>query len=383
MAQRKQHERTSDPLKALRQIMARPLVAPVPRAGRAGWMLFTGALALIAGIVGGLVGMAFLFPVPQTSGAQVIIGRVAAREGGSDQFPALAPLAAAVVDIVDIHDAVALADRHGRGVVLTSDGWVATLRTALPTARGSAPGIVARDRTLHAVTEVAYDPMSDLAFLRVPTLSATVVPIRDRDGRYPGMPLFAPTEDAGLVLVRLRARSVREQPAALQSSDRWGSRLTFDGSTPLIRGTPLVDEDGAVVALVLADDVALPVDAMVTALASLFRDGAVTRNALGVMYRDRSAFIVDDTDAGQGAIIEAPPRGRAFTASSPLREVLEEGDRIIAVGDDPLTERRFLEEILQEYPLGAVITLSVLAEGEAATHTVTLTKVTGETVGYP
>ncbi|MDO8425608.1 MAG: S1C family serine protease [bacterium] len=384
MLQRTKHPSTPS------DAIATPLERSAARAGRSGWIAFTGIVALLAGIAGGLIGMTFLVPVPQSVGAPPVVGRTRG-DNARIGFPAIAPLAAAVVELFDAQQAATLGDRVGRGVTLTSDGWIVTVRGALPPAkRGSVPAAAGRDRVLHAAVRAAFDPLSDLVFLRTPTLAASVIPLCTDCALAPGTPLFAPTEDGGLTALRLRARHVRRGAGILRSSDQWETLLAFDGSARLAPGTPIVNTDGALVGLVLADDVAIPVDAIASALPQLFRGGTVIRNGLGVTYRDRAELVMrgdGSAAAPDGAEIAVPLRGTAFAAGSPLAGRVEIGTVVRAVGGDPLTARRFLAELLQEYPLGASVSLVMsrprVGDG-AATETieVPLMQVTGETMTY-
>ena len=157
------------------------------------------------------------------------------------------------------------------------------------------------------------------------------------------------------VPVTLRALAARADASAIRSSDRLGAAIALDTRIDVPVGTPVVDADGAMVGMTLGGELVLPVDAMTSALPSLFADGAVTRNVLGISFRDTSEFGYDPQRVAEGVVLSRDGRTPAVAASSPLRNHLVEGDALLAIGDDPLTARRTLPELLQEYPLGATV----------------------------
>lgn len=346
-----------------------------------------GVLGFCAGAVGGLVATALLAPQPVT-----FIGgptrRPSLAMGEDSSLPALAPITAAVVDVFHVGRDEALpvrrsrAERTGRGVVLTSDGWIVTVADALPTRRSRRSAVASHDGRLHAVARVAFDPISRLVFLQVPTLEAPVLPLRDVHALSVGMPLLVPTDDGGAMPLTVRMRSVYRNPGTVRSSDVWGGVLALNVTEPMIPGTPIVDGDGAIVGIAVDAQYALPMEALQSTLASLFADGVVTRNALGISYEHVGDFVQADPSARDGVILASDGAMPLFSSASPLKGKVVAGDTIVAIGDDPLTARRGLAELLQEYPLGATVTVRTLHDRAARTLEVTLARMSGEVIVY-
>lgn len=377
--------RFPDPTTILERVMRAPLEQPTPRQGRIGIIVLVGVVGFLAGVTGGLAAISFILPFPSVfDGAVLRRNRAVPR--ASTSLPALAPIAASVVDVFSVDGKadqpalLPLAARTGRGVALTSDGWVVTVRSALPTRPTARPVVVTSDRKIRGVDRIAFDPISDLAFIHVPSISASVLPLRPRDGLPIGTVLFAPTADGGIVPVTLRTLAARADVSAIRSSDWLGAAIALDAQIDVPVGTPVVDAEGAMVGITRGGVFVLPVDAITTALPSLFADGVVTRNVLGIAFRDTSEFGYDAQRVADGVVVSKDGRTPAVAVSSPLRGHLGEGDALLAIGDDPLTARRTLPELLQEYPLGATVPIRARRGDRDLTLSVKLGTRSGETL---
>jgi len=365
--------------------MMRAPMEPPARPGRVGLIVLVGIVGFLAGAAGGLAAISFILPFPTVFDGIVLRGnRVASR--ATALLPALAPIAASVVDLfmvdgqADPPALLPLAARTGRGVAITSDGWVVTVRSAFPVRAAARPVVVTSDRKIRGVDRIAFDPISDLAFIHVPTIAASVLPLRPRDGLPIGTALFVPTADGGLIPVALRTLAARSQAGIIRSSDRLVSAIALDTRIDVPTGTPVVDADGAMVGITLGGELVLPVDAITSALPPLFSGGVVTRNVLGVLFRDTSEFGYDPLHVGEGVALNHDGRTPAVAPSSALHDRLVEGDTLLAIGDDPLTARRTLPELLQEYPLGATIPIRARHGDREIVLTVPLSTRSGETL---
>ncbi len=372
-----------DPTTVLERVMRGALEQPIHRSGRVGMIILIGIVGFIAGLSGGLAAISFLLPTPSViDGIALRRSRSASRTVSS--LPALAPIAASVVDLfvvdgkAEMPALLPLSSRTGRGVALTSDGWVVTVRSSLPLRATMRPVAVTADRKIRRIDRIAFDPISDLAFVHIPDLQSAVLPLRSRNGMPIGTPLFAPTPDGGLIPLTLRTIVAREGRGAVRSSDRWASTIALHAPSDTPPGTPVVDADGAMVGITVDDAHALPVDAVTSALPSLFKDGVVRRNVLGITYQDASEFGFSQRESIDGVVIARDGRAPAIRPTSPLTSRTGEGDVLLAIGDDPLSARRFLPELLQEYPIGASITLRVRSGDHDRTVEVPLATAAGE-----
>lgn len=352
------------------------------RRERIGAIIFTGVFGFLAGAVGGLVVVAAL-----PSSSPFAFGSIAAafHRTLAPRAPFTPPvsrsIAAAVVDVFavsaagDLPALLPFEQRMGRGVALTSDGWIVTVRSAVPVAAHGdrrIPVVVGMDRIIRSVDRIAFDPITDLVFLHAAALDAAVLPLHDRRDVDAGIPAYLPTVDGGIAATSIRALFARDTPpSGGRSSDRWATAIALTGDSEAPAGTPIIDADGALMGLTRSDGSAIPVDAMRAALPSLFAHGTVARNALGVTYRDAADFAHRQGEDTDGAVVLAIDRAAAAAA------VLHVNDRIVAVGDDVLTARRALADVIQEYPVGARVELHIVHSGKPSTVAVTLATVRG------
>jgi S1-C subfamily serine protease len=376
---------TPDPTTVLERVMKGPLEQPARKSGRVGMILLIGIVGFIAGVAGGLAAVAFLFPMPAViDGIAFRRNRTIPRTAPS--LPALAPVVASVVDLfvvdgkAELPALLPLSSRTGRGVTLTSDGWVVTVRAALPLRPVQRPVAVTADRTIRRIDRIAFDPISNLAFVHIPDLRVAVLPLRSRAGMPIGTSLFAPTPDGGMVPLTLRTLVARTGAETIRSSDRWASTIAVHTPSDAPPGTAVVDTDGAMVGILVDEAHALPVDAVTSALPSLFSAGEIRRNVFGVTYRDASEFGSTQRASADGVVLARDGRVPAIKPTSPLRNKLQEGDEVLAIGDDPLTSRRLLPELLQEYPPGSVVRLRARRAGKDLTIEVPLGTTKGEVV---
>lgn len=330
-------------------------------------LLLVGAIGLLAGITGGMLAIGLLPTFPLES----IIVRRSVRSAAGQRvaipFPQPTAISAAVVDCfvlppnASFPDVLARSERSGRGVALTSDGWVVTTRSAVrETRRLASLAVVSSDGVLHPVDRLAEDPASDLVFLHIDDRTAAVLPLAE-DGELPtGTLLATPTVDGGLSAAAVRAYARDPRRPAVRSTDQWETSLAFDAASEIPPGSPLVGADGSLVGVAVDGSHAIPVSAIVSALPSLFSDGAVTRNAMrGTVRSDEALAVREEATRVNGVEIIAQKSGRAFPDGSALGSILLPGDRLLAVGTDPVTSRRPLPDLLQEYPAGATVAFRI------------------------
>ncbi|MBI4433153.1 serine protease [Candidatus Uhrbacteria bacterium] len=349
------------------------------RPRRIGLVVLVSVVGFLAGITGGLVSMSILVrltgPLFGGSTPAWMVMRAPAAT-----LPSLASIVASTVDVFATDAAeepptlLPLDRRTGRGVALTTDGWIVTTRAAVPLDRRIRPVIVTSDRRMIVADRIATDPSSDLVFLHVAGARMAVLPLRDRDDLDAGDPLVIPTADGGMVPVTVRTRVAHVAPGSLHMSDRFATLLSVHGAGAEVSvGAPVVDRAGALVGVLADATHAIPVAAIASALPTLFRDGVVARNALGIRYRDAAEFgYLPMSGREEGITLAADRALPAVDPRGPSRGILMAGDTILAVEDDPLTGRRPLPELLQEYPLGSRITLRVLRDSQSLTIPMTL-----------
>jgi S1-C subfamily serine protease len=353
----------TDTAKAIQQFMRQPFRDPQSTSDRIGWLLIGVIVGALAGFVGGIVGAALIPPVAVVDDA--LVRYVATVSTSSSTVADVSSVVEATVDVfADGAGAdpstLALDQRSGRGVFLTSDGWLVTTTGVLGDDEADlSPMIVTYDRTVHAVDRIARDPVTSLVFMHVSNVNSAVVPFREADTLRIGESVGSPSVDHGIASTALQSNVGRLAVSAPESSEVIRARVTLRDAIDVPLGSPLVDGGGSMVGLLVSPRFAYDMTAVLGALPSLFSDGTIARNALGIRYRDLSQFGRASSSSPSGVIVSGDARNPAIRTGSAADGVFDDGDVILAIDDVQLSELQSLPEQLQEYPLGATVPFRV------------------------
>ena len=139
-------------------------------------------------------------------------------------------------------------------------------------------------------------------------------------------------------------------------------------------GAPVVTKQKEVIGVTTQNGV-IPLAYIQDQLTQVLRTGAIARASLGLNYIDRawwSAPLKDPKyqDIKTGAIVLTDKK---INLVSPQGAVtLSNGDTILAVNQEKVSASRSLSEIIQQYKINDVVTLSVMQNGVQKTYQVSL-----------
>ncbi|MDP3985676.1 MAG: S1C family serine protease [bacterium] len=250
----------------------------------------------------------------------------------------------------------------GRGVVLTSDGWILTHRNAVDPRRRAAlrVGVGAFLKTPEKIVE---DTETGTLFIKISGENLRAAVFGNPDDLQPGDTLFAPADSRSLFSAPLVDRFVRKNRLAF--SDQLETFMVFGSiePSPLV-GSPLVDSRGKVIGIITSDEGgtrAMPINHITSVFASVFNNSAVVRPVLGVyglhlttsrtmqQRRDRGFLITNDDETV-----------RAVLRNSPAEQAgLKTGDIILRIRDQVINGHEDLAELLAGYP-GETVDLTVM-----------------------
>ncbi len=346
-------------------------------------------LGLLSGVVGMLYASAYLVPENPTSGSIVQQVRIARTPAANDDRPEWADIR---LESVTRSTAVlyrslppgggALAgafvpgEAIGAASVLTSDGWLITHESALGGADRGANVFVSVNGRAYPVRAYLVDPYSGVAFLRVNATNLPVTSFGDDARVRAGDMLFA--VDAAAGLHRLEMTGAGERPATktdeyVVSSEKIGTVLRTADVGAILPGSPVVGSDGGTVGIYAGKSALggylIPLSSFFSQIASVLRDQRVLRPALGVHYVDLSRVAdlsADGSGQRRGAQLQGTADGKypaVARRSAAENAGLRAGDIITSVGDEEVSAKRALADILVEYDSGAAVTLKVLRGG--------------------
>ncbi len=271
----------------------------------------------------------------------------------------------------------------GTGFIISEDGMIITNRHVVDEEKAEYT-VVLNDGQKYAATVLAKDTLLDIAFLKIEAnnliplnfgdssqikVGQTVVAIGNALGE------FSNTVSSGIVsgLGRNITATDRLGGSAEQLYDVIQTDASINSGNS---GGPLLDLSGNVVGVnvAVASDAngigfAIPSNVVVELLQRLNTDGKILRPKLGVRFRmidedlkksnnltvDTGALIVKGSLAGDPAIV---PDSAAQKAG------LKEGDIILEVDGEKLTENRPLNVVIQGYRVGDEVTLKLLRATE-------------------
>lgn len=279
----------------------------------------------------------------------------------------------------------------GTGFIITHDGLILTNRHVVADSRAEYT-VLTSDGKDYSAKVVATDPSPgvDLAIVKIEATGLPVVELGSSDDLKIGqfvvaignaLAEFQNTVTLGVVSAKDRQITA----GGADGAERLEGLIQTDAAiNPGNSGGPLVNLRGQVVGINTAVSAeaqnigfAIPINLAKTAIESYQNNGKIVRPFLGIRYLpitkeiaelenlpvDRGALIIRGEGPGQLPVVPGSP---AETAG------LEEGDIIVEINKEEITELRSLARILQRYKVGDAIELVYLHAGEKKTVTVTL-----------
>lgn len=252
-------------------------------------------------------------------------------------------------------------DAVGRGLVVTSDGWIMIHRSELS----------GDFRTLRVgIGPVAVEPISavldsetEVVFLKVQGANLSAAEFGGSTTIRGGDELFVIAGPDILHRVTVHRTTV----SGRSSSDRLDTAFTFDRELPgAMVGSPLVTNRGEVVGLVNSKESALPIHEITGILKTLLASGELLRPALGVSGislagarlegggKERGFLIINDTRTGERGVAR---RSAAETAG------IRDGDVLLKINDTLINGELTLAELLLTYKSGDTVDVRI-ARGE-------------------
>lgn len=253
-----------------------------------------------------------------------------------------------------------------RGVVLTSDGWLAAVlpRSYTP----SQLSLVIGDRA-YAINQIVRDSATNVSFLQIEAENLPVVAFGRTDGALPGDQIFTSPQRKSLASAAIvRMDRVGE---SIRSSDLPSRRLVIDrNESPL--GVPATNLAGELIGLMETEAQMIPIELILPSFTSLLREGEILRPTLGVnmIHLSDAAGLSEELrrEHAHGALIFGQvPFGSAAAIAG-----VKSGDIILSVDGQPINDMRSLDDYMLDYASGDAIALTIDRAGETLDLTVTL-----------
>ncbi len=260
-------------------------------------------------------------------------------------------------------------DIFDRGVVLTSDGWVAI--ASIDPARVSSFKI-ARARVageMYSVIESAYDSITQTLFLKLDANNLSVASFGKGRETHLGEQVFA-VESSRAFLPATISEHVWPQAQAV-SSEKPQRRLLLDKE--ISEGFIIFNLSGDVIGFG-QDRVVLPFESILPAFYSLLETKKISHASLGVNYVDlnHQVDVARELSRGlkNGALLNGSPAVKFGSAAKTAG--LREGDVVLAINNEVLNYNKGLDELLEQYKTSDKISVMFDRIGELKTVEVIL-----------
>lgn len=347
------------------------------------------ALSLIFGALGGWVFNRYVIPKLNTidwlvrnnlapsPGPLVINTRQEIRVNeGSDSIAAIQTAKPWLVGIFSGSDQYS-ARIAATGLILTSDGLIATTKQAVPSDLGNLQ-IALQDGSVLPAQVVARDTASDLVLIKVSAANLPAAALGFPKDLQLGQRIIVLSASLGQYqatdIVSFLASEMRNiRYDQIYSSERINRTFLVDGLADVPEGSVAISLDGNAQGIYSNSQI-LGADVIRSALNSYFARGSISRNYIGVYYQNISKAASNQFQIPEGVFVRRPDaRTPAVLAQSPAQAAgLLEGDIISKIDDTQINFDNTFEELIGKKQPGDNIRLTIRRGAETREITVTI-----------
>ncbi len=280
----------------------------------------------------------------------------------------------------------------GTGVIVSSNGYILTNRHVAEGARRIAI-VVDGDEMYEDTTLVGFDPLNDIAFIKINNAGNSFTPavFGDSKSLQIGQQVIAIGNSLGLYPNTVTAGIISGMGRSITASDGTGyhaERLSDMIQTDAAinqgnSGGPLVNAGGQVIGINTAVATsgqgigfAIPISSVKGMLKHLLATGRAERAFIGVTYLDLDASVAaaHDLSVMRGAWVYSSEEGvSAVLDDSPAAGAgIRDGDIITHVGETEIGRAGSLSTLIGEYAVGETVELTIIRDGQKRSLSLTL-----------
>jgi serine protease Do len=270
--------------------------------------------------------------------------------------------------------------KDGSGIIVTSDGVVATYRTAI-NETGSTYKVILLDGTQYDATLLGVDGFSNMAFLKINNSNLPAISFANSEDSVPGKRLIAIGKSlddyqskfsSGLLSDIKKTFNISGK--ALSSSEKLEGVFELDfGNQDEYAGGPVIDYNGDLVGLIGSVTIdnhqkffAIPSNQIRESMDLLTKGKLFQRPTLGVYYTSISEDykLINNLGIGKGARVYSN-QGIAVLSGSPADKAgIKNGDIITAVNDKEVNLNNPLSNLINDHQKDEQVRLTILRNGQ-------------------
>ncbi len=274
-------------------------------------------------------------------------------------------------------------DRISLGVILTSDGWLASSGRALADPKNHYI-VVTADHKIFSPKQIILDEATEIVFLKIDAQNLPTPKLGAYENLSLGEKVIVPLDKQSLVTTQIKNLAYAESNAPkdlFRSSEKFLKYILLENQlAPGETGTPVVNYNGEVVGLLSnSRGNVVPTDFWQPAFLSILKNKKISRPYLGIRYIDlaQTSGIPESLSQGEtaGALIWSDQnlQTQGIAKNSPAAKAgLKNGDIILKINSEEVTLKKDLAEIVQDYNPGDEINLLFLRNGKEETAKIKL-----------
>ena len=296
---------------------------------------------------------------------------------------------AAVVNITSISNKNKLAIdpmsgiKNGTGIILTSDGLIATYRTAISETDSNYKVFLFNGSSFDAKL-LGIDEFSNLAFLKIETSNLSVVSFANSDDLTPGKGLIAIGNSFEDYQNRYSAGILSNIDKTFNIGGKtlsMSEKLEGTFETDILNqkdylGGPIINYNGELVGIIGSLFInneekffQIPSNIVKDSMDLAIKNEFNSRPYLGVYYLPitKAYAVANNLNQNQGALIYSPSgkQGLAIISGSPAEKAgLKINDTITFIGDKEIDLNNSLSELLSHYKKGDQIELTIIRDNQ-------------------
>ncbi len=353
--------------------------------------------SLIFGGIGGWVFSRYIIPkintisfltkynlVP-TAGPVVINTREEVRVNeGSDSIAAIQRAKPWVVGILNNGDINSL-NYRGTGVILTSDGIIATSNNAVSQTTNTPIRVAMQDGTVMPATVLAVDPATNLVFLKVNGNGLPTAEFGSSRDLKLGQRIITLSqsfnENQTVDRVSYLSSDIHSNFSKVNFSDTIAQTYQVANLDNLQEGSLIVSLDGKAQGI-FGHGAVITADTVKSALNNYFTNKGIVRPTFGFYYQQVSATTANALNLPKGLLVRRSATGAAAVAAGSAAQTagLKEGDVITEIDGNVVNDQNSFEDLTSAVKSNSSVKFKVIR----AKETLQLNLVTKEeAIGLP